>query len=80
MLSRTDQSLAKSLSAPDNIELKRSSLLSENKKFTTAQTDMIKTVKRSIDNGLQSRTPSYTAPTKNWRLSASYDGFVQVQQ
>jgi hypothetical protein len=53
----TDQSLQKSfhLSHADKIELKKISSPSENKKYATAQTDTTKTVKRSIDNGLQGR-------------------------
>jgi hypothetical protein len=40
------------------------------------------THKLNIDNGLQGRTKEgqlITAPTKNWRLSASYDSFVVAQ-
>ncbi len=43
------------LSHPDKIELKKSSLPSENKKHPTAQPDTTKTMKPSIDNGLQGR-------------------------
>jgi len=80
----SDQSLQKSfhLSHPDKIELKKISSPSENKKYATAQPDTTKTVKRSIDNGLQTREKEgqlITAPTKNWRLSASYDTFVVNQ-
>jgi hypothetical protein len=80
----TDQSLQKSfhLSSPDKIELKKISSPSENKKYPTAQPDTTKTMKRSIDNGLQGRTKEgqlITAPTKNWRFSASYDSFVVNQ-
>ena len=51
----TDQSLQKSfhLSHPDKIELKKSSLPSENKKYATSQTDT--TMKFNNDNGLQGR-------------------------
>ena len=48
------------LSHPDKIELKKSSLPSENKKYTNAQADTTKTVKRSIDNGLQGQTTRTT--------------------
>ena len=48
------------LSHPDKIELKKSSLPSENKKYAIAQADTSKTVKRSIDNGLQGRTTRTT--------------------
>lgn len=80
----TDQSLQKSfhLSHPDKIELKKISSPSENKKYPTAQPDTTKTEKRSIDNGLQGRWTEgqlITAPTKNWRFSASYDSFVVAQ-
>lgn len=53
----TDQSLQKSfhLSSPDKIELKKISSSSENKKYPTAQPDTTKTMKLSIDNGLQGR-------------------------
>ena len=53
----TDQSLQKSfhLSHPDKIELKKISFPSENKKYTTAQPDTTKIMKRSTDNGLQGR-------------------------
>ncbi len=43
------------LSYADKIELKKSSLPSENKKYSTAQTDTTKTEKLSVDNGLQGR-------------------------
>ena len=58
----TDQSLQKSfhLSHADKIELKKISSPSENKKYATAQPDTTKTVKRSIDNGLQGRTTRTT--------------------
>ena len=80
----TGQSLQKSfhLSSPDKIELKKISSPSENKKYATAQTATTKTMKRSIDNGLQARRTEgqlITAPTRNWRFSASYDSFVVAQ-
>ena len=43
------------LSHPDKIELKKSSLPSENKKYATAQTNTTKTEKLNNDNGLQTR-------------------------
>ena len=67
------------LSHPDKIELKKSSLPSENKKYATAQTDTTSTVKRSIDNGLQGRTTEHQPVTAVWRnggFSASYDSLV----
>jgi hypothetical protein len=67
---------------PEKIELKKFSFPSENKKYPTAQPATTKTMKRSIDNGLQGRTKEgqlITAPTKNWRFSASYDSFVGNQ-
>jgi hypothetical protein len=70
------------LSHADKIELKKISSPSENKKYSTAQPDTTKTLKRSIDNGLQTRAKEgqlITAPTKNWRFSASYDSFVVKQ-
>ena len=80
----TGQSMQKSfhLSHPDKIELKKISFPSENKKYPTAQPDTTKTGKRSIDNGLEGRWTEgqlITAPTKNWRFSASYDSFVVNQ-
>ena len=48
------------LSHPDKIELKKSSLPSENKKYATAQSDTKNTEKRNIDNGLQGRTKRTT--------------------
>ena len=53
----TDQSLQKSfhLSHPDKIEFKKISSPSENKKYATSQPDTTKTMKRSIDNFLQTR-------------------------
>jgi hypothetical protein len=55
------------LSNPDKIELKKISSPSENKKYPTGQPITTKTVKRSIDNGLQGRTTEgllLTAPTQ----------------
>ena len=77
----TVQSLQKSfhLSHPDKIELKKISSPSENKKYATAQPDTTKTVKRSIDNGLQGRWTKGQLITAVWRnggFSASYDSFV----
>ena len=40
-------------------------------------------MKRSIDNGFQGRTKKgqlITAPTKNWRFSASYDSFYGTKK
>ena len=48
------------LSHPDKIELKKSSLPSENKKYATTQSDTTNTEKRNIDNGLQGRTKRTT--------------------
>jgi hypothetical protein len=81
----TDQSLQKSfhLSHPDKIELKKISFPSENKKYPTAQPDTTKTVKRSIDNGLQGRWTEGQLITAVWRnggFSASYDSFVVNKQ
>jgi len=80
----TDQSLQKSfhLSHADKIEFKKISSPSKNKKYATAQPVTTKTIERSIDNGLQVRWTEgqlITAPTKNWRFSASYDSFVVNQ-
>jgi hypothetical protein len=80
----TDQSFVKELAKPTQrkIELKKISFPSENKKYPTAQPDTTKTMKRSIDNGLQTRWKEgqlITAPKKNWRLGASYDTFVVNQ-
>ena len=77
----TDQSLQKSfhLSNPDKIELKKISSTSENKKYPTGEPITTKTVKRSIDNGLQGRTTEGLLLTAVWRngwRSASYDSFV----
>jgi hypothetical protein len=70
------------LSHPDKIELKKPSLPSENKKYATAQTDTTRTVKRTIDNGLQGRTTEHqpvTAVLQKWRCNASYDSEVVNQ-
>ena len=69
-----DQSLQKSfhLSHADKIELKKISSPSENKKYATAQPDTTKTVKRSIDNGLQgrtTRTTGYNRRLAQWRVT-----------
>lgn len=67
------------LSHPDKIELKKSSLPSENKKYATTQADTTKTAKRSIDNGLPPREKEGQLITAVWRnggFSASYDSFV----
>ncbi len=51
-------------------------------KIPNPQTDKTKMLKRNIDNGLQGRWQEgqlITAPTKNWRFSASYDSFVVEQ-
>jgi hypothetical protein len=40
------------------------------------------TLKPNADNGLQAHTTEHqlpTAPTRNWRFSASYDSFVVAQ-
>ena len=58
------------LSHPDKIELKKPSLPSENKKYATAQTDTTRTVKRTIDNGLQGRTTEHHPVTAVWRNGA----------
>ena len=65
----TDQSLQKSfhLSHADKIELKKISSPSENKKYATAQTDTTQTLKRSIDNGLQTRWTEGLLLTAVWR-------------
>jgi hypothetical protein len=80
----TDQSLQKSfhLSHTDKIELKKISSPSENKKYPTAQTDTTKTVKRSIDNGLQGRTTKTTGYNSTYPkggVSCSKDRFVVNQ-
>jgi len=59
----TDQSLQKSfhLSHADKIELKKISSSSENKKYSTAQTNTTQTIKLNDNNGLQTwwtRTPA----------------------
>ena len=79
----TGQSLQKSfhLSSPDKIELKKISSPSENKKYATHNRHSM-TQKLNINNGLQGRWTEgqlITAPTKNWRFSASYDSFVVNQ-
>ncbi|MCZ2129677.1 MAG: hypothetical protein LC109_05355 [Bacteroidia bacterium] len=73
------------LSHADKIELKKISLPSENKKYATAQTDTTKTMKRSVDNGLQGRTKRTTgynsvlpqlAVTCKIEAECSYQTFV----
>jgi hypothetical protein len=68
----TDQSLQKSflLSHADKIELKKISSSSENKKYATAQPDTTKTVKRSIDNGLQGRKTRTTGYNSTYKKLA----------
>ena len=65
----TGQRLQKSLhlSHPDKIELKMFSCPSENKKYTTAQTNTTnkKTVKLNVDNGLQTRKTEHQQPTNS---------------
>jgi len=53
----TDQSFVKELAKPTQrkIELKKISFSSENEKYTTSQPATTKTMKRNIDNGLQTR-------------------------
>jgi hypothetical protein len=80
----TDQSLQKSfhLSHVDKIELKKISSPSENKKYPTAQPDTTKTVKRSVDNGLQGRrtkTTGYNSTYPKGGVSCSKDSFVVNQ-
>jgi len=80
----TDQSLQKSfhLFHPDKIELKKISLPSENKKYPTAQPDTTKTIKRSIDNGLQgrkTRTTGYNTGLAKVAVQCSADTFVVNQ-
>lgn len=83
----TDQSLQKSfhLSHADKIELKKIPSLSENKKYATAQTNTIKTLKLNSDNGLQTRwtrTPAgnsvlpQLAVTCKFEAECSYQTFV----
>ena len=68
------------LSHPDKIELKKSSLPSENKKYATTQTDTTMTTKLSIDNGLQgqtTRTTGYNKVLPKWRQKCFYETIVQ---
>ena len=70
------------LSHPDKIELNIFSSPSKKIKTPDTQTDTTKTLKRNVDNGLQgwwTEGQLITAPTKNWRFSASYDSFVVAQ-
>jgi hypothetical protein len=67
---------------PDKIELKKISLPSENKKYPTAQPDTTKTIKRSIDNGLQgrkTRTTGYNTGLAKVAVQCSADTFVVNQ-
>ena len=80
----TDQSLQKSfhLSHADKIEFKKIIFPSENKKYATAQPDTTKTVKRSIDNGLQgrtTRTTGYNTGLAKVAVQCSADTFVDNQ-
>ncbi len=66
----------------DKIELKKISSPSENKKYPTAQPDTTKTVKRSIDNGLQgrtTRTTGYNTGLAKVAVQCSADTFVVNQ-
>ena len=77
----TGQSLQKRFhhSHPDKIELKKISSPSENTKYTNSLPATTKTMKRSIDNGLQGRWTGgqlITAVWRNGEFSASYDSFV----
>jgi len=79
-----DQSLQKSLqlSSPDKIELKKISSPFENKKYPTAQSATTKTVKPSVDNGLQGRTTKttgYNMGLAKVALQCSADSFVVNQ-
>jgi hypothetical protein len=70
------------LSHAHKIELKKSSFPSENKKYATAQTGTTKTVKLSIDNGLQgrtTRTTGYNSTYPKGGVSCSKDSFVVNQ-
>jgi hypothetical protein len=64
------------------IELKKiSNALKKNKKYSTHSLHSM-TRQLNNDNGLQTRWTErqhLTAPTKNWRFSASYDSFVVEQ-
>ena len=71
----TGQSLQKSfhLSHTDKIVLKKISSPSENKKYATSQLDTTKTMKCSIDDGLQGQRTEgqlITAVWQKWRFSA----------
>jgi len=68
------------LSHPDKIELKKSSFPSENKKYPIAQPDTTKTMKYSVDKGLQvrtTRTTGYNKVLPKWRQKCYYEIFVQ---
>ena len=77
------QSFVKELAKPtqDKIVFKKfPTLLKKIKNATHSRHGM--TQKLNIDNGLQGRWTEgqlITAPTKNWRFSASYDSFVVAQ-
>ena len=80
---RTSQSFVKELAKPTQGEF-QNIFSSPSKKIKTldTQTNPTKTMKLSIDNGLQGRWTEgqlITAPTKNWRFSSSYDSFVVKQ-
>ena len=80
---RTDQSLPKSMPAPTQEKIQNIfSCPSKKIKTPDTQPDTTKTLKRNVDNGLQgwwTEGQLITAPTKNWRFSASYDSFVVNQ-
>ena len=80
---RYNQSFVKELAKPTQGEF-QNIFSSPSKKIKTpdTQTDTTKTLKRNVDNGLQgwwTEGQLITAPTKNWRFSASYDSFVVNQ-
>ena len=80
---RTDQSFVKELAKPtqDKIVFKKfPTLLKKIKNATHSRHSM--THKLNTDNGLQGRKTEgqlITAPTKNWRFSASFESFVVNQ-
>jgi hypothetical protein len=80
---RYNQSFVKELAKPTQGEFQNIfSSPSKKNKTPDTQTDTTKTLKRNVDNGLQGRWTEgqlITAPTKNWRFSASYDSFVVHQ-
>jgi len=80
----TGQSLQKSfhLSHADKIEFKKISSPSENKKYSTAQPDTTKTMKRSIDNGFQTRWTAgqlITGVWQKWRFSTPQTHFWLIK-